>query len=543
MGTIVTFKPDIDYYYSRGLNQYESDNFIDALKNYREAYRFADEADEEFRSVLEVEMACCYRNLNLLRETQLMYYKALGDCNTDAAFDSIIGLIDVFGTSGNEDALKYYMDMAARRGFSREMDYIDAAAQFFSQRDYRVEPTPEHNMYELGRRLTEAGQYDFARQLLEVIPESSPVYRDACTKLVALYNASGNHEKALEYANKVMESAPSTEVLVGKVVAYYKLGNTAEYESALQELISFCPDDVLSLSQVIHAMAIVGNGEMVIRFGRKLSAISPQRNPMLCYALALCNAGDLREARKLMVTLQALYPYDAVIRVFSSLIASQNEATDFSLTCELPSAVEDELLSSLNTALNECKGDRTALRERLRDPSLHTAVLLVFQAGSENSKHILADIVADIPFFERYMRDCLVDPCFPDDDKRILLPIALRRFRKRPVWLTTHDICRPLGGRAPAKCNEKWKEIYYATFSAVALFGCEDFEREFNAAFAKLYGVLGDESRPDVKAAAALLAHRVRLVPALDDDACCVQLFDADEETYKAYKKKKKTNR
>ncbi len=535
MGTVVKFKPDIDYYYARGLNQYESDNFIDALKSYREAYKLVEASNaDDFRSVLEVEMACCYRNLNLLRETQLMYYKALANSGPDSAFDSIIGLMDVFGSNGNDEALKYYMNMAAKRGFSREFDFVDAATQFYAQRDYKVEPTNEQNMLELGKRLLEAGQFEFARQMLEMVPEGTSSYGEANSKLSALYNAAGEHEKALRCAEKADNSG--VERAVNTVLALFKLGRTEEYEEALQELSACSVEDVTAISQIIRMAAIIGRADLIVKFGGKLSRISPLRGPTLCYAVALANCGQLREARKTMVTLQALYPYDAVIRVYARLISKLGGASDFPLTCELPPAAEAEILEELNGVLAECGDDRNALKAKLRDENLRVGILMIFQAGSDNSKRILCDIVAEVPFFERYIRDCLMDPLFPDSDKRILLPIALKRFKKRPLYLTCRDICRPLFGKAPARISGKWKDAYYLAYSTVALFGCEGFEREFDAVFGKLYASLGGEPNINEVALAAVIANRIKKVNPLNDDECCIELFGADKEKYFKYK-------
>ena len=540
MGTIVKFKPNIDYYYTRGLKQYESDNFAEAICDYREAYRMAENgAGEEFRAILEVEMACCYRNLHLLREAQLMYYKALCDSNPDTAFDSILGLIDIFGTGGNDEALKYYMDMAAKRGFSRELDYIEAASQFFAQRDYRVEPSPDKNMLDLGRKLIEAEQFAFARQLLEGIPSGSPHYEEACMSLAALYNMpGGDSEKALAYLEKVKTPKYPAELLINKAMAYCNEERFSDFADTLDEIEELDPDDVTSLSHIVRVSAHFGRADLVIKFGRKLQRLSPERSAMLCYAIALSNRGDLREARKIMVQLQALYPFDARVRIFAELIAQCTYKTDLPLRGDLPDGIEDELLGSLNEALNECGNDRAALRAALRAPEYRTAILLVFKAGSENSKRILADVVAEIPFFERYIRDCLMDPGFPDADKRILLPVAIKRFRRRPLYLTCRDVCRPLFGKPNAKTLGKWREAYCAAFGAIALFGCENFEREFDAVFQKLRDALSDEEEINDAAVAAVLAHRMRVVPPLGDDECCIELFGADRETYFAYKRK-----
>lgn len=537
MGTVVKFKPDIDYYYARGLNQYESDNFIDALKSYREAYKLVEASNaDDFRSVLEVEMACCYRDLNLMRETQLMYYKALSHSSPEAAFDSIIGLIDAFGTGGNEDALKYYMDMAAKRGFSRELDFVDAATQFYAQREYKVEPTAEQNMLELGKRLLEAGQFEFARQMLEMVPEGTASYGEANSKLSALYNAAGEHEKALNCAEKAEKYCSGVESAVNTVLALYKLGRTEEYESALQELSACAVDDITGIGQIIRMAAILGRSDIIVKFGGKLSRMSPLRSPTLCYAVALANCGELREARKTMVTLQALYPYDAVVRVYARLISKLAGPSDFPLTCELPPDAEAEILEELNGVLAECGDNRNALKSKLREEDLRVGILMIFQAGSDNSKRILCDIVAEVPFFERYIRDCLMDPLFPDSDKRILLPIALKRFKKRPLYLTCRDICRPLTGKAPARISGKWKDAYYLAYSTVALFGCEGFEREFDAVFGKLLSLLGGEFDINEVALAAVIANRIRKVNPLNDDECCIELFGADKETYFKYK-------
>lgn len=529
----------MDYYYTRGLNFYENDNYVEALKNYREAYKYVEGAsDTEFRAILEVEMACCYRNLNLLRETQLMYYKALSDSKYEASFDGVIGLIDVFGTGNNADALRYYMDYAAKKGYSRELDYIDAATQFFSQRDYRVEPSPDQNMLELGKKLVETGQYEFARQLLDVIPPEAPAYRESCAVLSTLYNGCGEYEKALAYAEKASAYGVSVETQVNTVLALYKLGRTEAFEEALEALTSGDVNDVASLSRIVRTAALLGDCELVKKFGKKLAAVSPLRGPMLSYAVALSNTGELREARKIMVMLQALYPYDAVVQVYSQSIAACTEPSDFSLTGELPQASETRILESLNAVLAESDGDRNQLRIKMRDRELRTGILMIFQAGSDNSKRILCDLAADVPYFERYIRDCLMDPGYPDADKRILLPIAVRKFRKRPIYLTCRDICRPLYGKPPMRASAKWREAYCLAYSTLALFGCENYEKDFDTVFSGLQLALGKESNIDDLALAALIANRTGKVSALRDNECCIELFGADRETFLRYKNK-----
>ena len=293
-----------------------------------------------------------------------------------------------------------------------------------------------------------------------------------------------------------------------------------------------------SLMFCVGAMAIVGNAEAVVKFGAKLSRISPQKAPMLCYAVALANSGELREARKIMVTLQALFPYDAVVRVFSVIIGNLTEKSELSLLCELPENAENEILYSLNNVLTECGNDKNKLKNRLREPEFYTGILMVFQMGSDNSKRLLAEMVADIPYFERYIRDCLMDPGYPDADKRILLPVAIEKFKRRPVYLTCRDVCRPLYGKAPAKAPRAWRMAYCIACSAIALFGCEDYENELDAAFDKLHDALSSGGSVDETAAAAVVANRIKPVSPLADDECCIELFGADKETYFDYKKR-----
>lgn len=539
MGTIVKFKPSIDYYYTRGLDLYENDNFIDALKNYREAYKLTEQGSgADYRFAVEMEMAYCYRNIHLSREAMLMFYKSLADGTPDSAFDSILGLLEMFATDGNEDAFGYYTDLALKMGYGHDLALSDDALRIFGQSEYRVEPSNEENMLEMSKKLIESGNFEFAKQLLEVIPESSPVYPEACGKLASLYNAGGEYEKALECAGRARGGSVGTEALVNSVLALHKLGRIEEYREALDELADTGDMDIVRLGKLIHVTAIVGDRDLVIKFGARLAAIAPIKAPMLCYAIALANAGDLREARKTMVLLQALYPYDALVQVYSREISALKTASDFSLTCELPASVEEGILADLNGVLNECAGNRTQLRERLTDPALRTGVLMVFQAGNDKSKSIIADVVADLPFFEQYIRDCLMDPGFPDADKRILLPIALRRFRKRPVYLTCRDVCRPLYGKAPARVGAKWTDAYYNAYSTVALFGYEDFERDAADAFDRVHAALSQEPALDEAAISALIARFTQKVAALDDDECCIELFGADREKYFQYLKK-----
>lgn len=536
MGTIVKFQPSIDYYYTRGLDLYENDNFIDALKNYREAYRLTEQGSgADYRFVVEMEMAYCYRNIHLSREAMLMFYKSIADGTPDSAFDSILGLLEMFATDGNEDAFRYYTDLALKMGFGHDLALSDDALRIFGQSEYRVEPTNEENMYEMSKKLIETGNFEFAKQLLEVIPESSLIYPEACGKLASLYNASGEYEKALECAGRARGGADGTEALVNSVLALHKLGRTEEYREALDELAGSGDMDILRLSRLIHVMAIVGDRDLVIKFGARLASVAPLKNPMLCYAIALANAGDLREARKTMVLLQALYPYDALVRVYSEQISALKSASDFSLTCELPPQVEGGILSRLNGVLGECAGDRDELRERLADPSMRTGVLMVFQAGNDKSKSIIADVAIDQPFYEQYIRDCLMDPGFPDADKRLLLPIALRRLKKRPVYLTCRDVCRPLFGKAPSRLGARWSEAYYTAYATVALFGYEDFEHEFDIAFDRVHAALGREPSVDKAALAAVIARCSGVVTALRDDQCCIELFDADGKKYFNY--------
>lgn len=536
MGDIVKFKPSMDYYYSRGIAQYEKDNFVGAIENYREAFSYVGVGDSEFRAILEVEMACCYSHLNLMSKAQLMYYKALSDSKSEAAFDSVLGLIDIFGAREDNEALGYYMDVAAKRGFSREMEFIDAATEFYSQREYRVETPPERNMLNLGKKLLEAGQFEFARQLLEVVPEDSPTYRETCSVLSALYNAGGNYEKALDYAHKAAESGDTVDTHINSLLALYKLGKEEEYREALEALGEWDTDDIGSLAKIIRTAALVGETELVKKFGKKLSVISPMVQPMISYAVALANTGELRAARKIMVMLQALEPYNATVKVFASLISRITAPSDFSLLGELPDEAESEILEKLNAVLAESDGDKAWLGAALREPDLRTGILMIFQVGSENSKRILCDVVADIPYFEQYIRDCLMDPAVPDSDKRIMLPVAIKKFRRRPVELTTRDICRPLYGKIPSRIGSGWREAYALSYGTLALFGCENFERDFDNTFESVYSALCGESNLDEVALAALIANRSEKVSALRDDECCIELFAADKDNYRTYK-------
>lgn len=546
MGTIVKFKPDMDYYYTRGIADYESDNFADAIKNFREAYNIAkSEESEGYHSIMAVEMACCYRNLNLLREAQLMYYKTLTDCDPDTSFDSVLGLIDIFITSDKEEAYKYYMDYAAKKGYSRELDFIETTAQFRAAHDFHVEPTPDRGMYNLGKKLMEIGQLEFARQLFETIPPDAQAYGDACVKLATLYNDKGEYEKALACAETVNKNSGCVESRVNAILALYKLGRTEEFEAAVAELDTV-DEDVTGLVQIIHVMALVNNTQLVLKFGRKLVRISPQKMPMLCYAIALANSGELREARKTMVLLQALYPYDAAVRVFASLIARSTEKTDFSLVCEIPHDVEEQILSELNGVLSECENDRELLAEKLKSPSLRTGVLMVFQFGSENSKRLLCDVVAQIPFFEEYIRECLMDSGFPEADKRIMVPIAIKRLKRRPLYITCRDVCRPHYGKPPVKASAKWRDAYSNAYGVIAMLGCQSFEKEFNLEFGKLYKALGGESGVDETAVAAVLVSRMKVIQIIGDDESCIELFGANEENYYRYKtlsQRKKINK
>ena len=540
MGTIVKFKPDGDYYYSRGLSYYESDNFLDALKNYREAYKFVEKSgDEIFRAIIEVEMACCYRSLGLFRESQLMYYKALSANDGDTSFDSILGLIDILGSSGSEDALAYYMHTAIRRGFSRDLDYMEVAAQFYDKRDYKVEPPPEQNVLELGKKLLCAGQYEFASQLLELIPPEAETYGEARVKLAALNNSRGMHEKALRYLAEANGCEREVEKLINEIMAYYKLNKSDEFTSAVEELKFIETDSVIDLAQIVHVSAIVGERDLVLKFGKTLYAISPQKGAMLCYAIALSNSGYLRDARKVMVDLLALYPFDAAVRVYSYLISSSGEATDFPLTGDIPAEVERKILDKLNGTLELCGADKLTLKSRLKEDDMQTPVLMVLQAGSEKSKSLLSDVIADIPYFERYIRDCLMDPAYPEEDKRMLLQAAVKKFKKRPIYFTARDICKPVYCRPPAKSGA-WREAYCLAASSLAAFGLSGFEDDLDAAFDDLKAAIGGP-HPSIPALAALMANRVGRVAALEDDECCIELFDANKKIYFDYKNRVST--
>ena len=257
---------------------------------------------------------------------------------------------------------------------------------------------------------------------------------------------------------------------------------------------------------------------------------------MLCYAIALSNAGYLREARVVMVDLQALYPFDAVISVYSRLIASSREATDFPLTVDLPEEVEREILDRLNEVLENCGSNKASLKSRLREDDMICPVLMVLQEGSENSKRLLADVAAEIPFFEGYIRDCLMDPAYSEEDKRMFLPIAIKKFKERPIYFTARDMCKPIYSRPPAKSGA-WRDAYCLAAGSLATFGCVGFEDNLTKAYNELKAAVGGPY-PSIPALAALMANRVGGVGALEDDECCIELFDADKKIYFEYKKR-----
>ncbi len=536
MGTIVKFKPDMDYYYTRGVASYESENYTDALKSFREAYVLAcNESQDGYHSIMTVEMACCYRNLNLMREAQLMYYKTLTDCDPDTSFDSVLGLIDIFSSTEKEEAYKYYMDYAAKKGYSRELDFIETTAEFRARKDFRVEPSPDRAIYNLGKKLMDIGQLEFAAQMFETVPKETAAYADACVKLATIYNDGGDYARALECAEYANSVSPNTESKINAALALYKLGREKQYLTAIED-IEVSDDDISNLARMVNISAITGNAESVIKYGRKLLRVSPQKMPMLCYAIALSNSGDNREARKIMVTLQALYPYDATVRVFASLIARSTDKTDFSLVCDIPQEVETQILADLNDVLASCENDRELVKQKLCDSSLVTGVLLVFKFGSENSKRLLCDLVAEIPFYENYIRDCLMDPGLSESDRKIMFPVAMRRFKKRPIFVTCRDVCRPHYGRPPAKASAKMRDAYVNAYSVIALLGCQAFEKEFNYEFNKLCSALSGVRNVDETAAAAVLVGRMKVIQIIGSDESCIEMFGADRETYMKYK-------
>lgn len=536
---VIKMKNDAEYYYQRGIDKSEAGQYIDAIDSFYSAlYRDPDNL------WIYSELAFNYLELGLVNEAEKVYYKILAlDKRCEIGY---LGLIQCFLREDRITNAIYYFEMGKENNaLDTEIDFDSYA----SENDEGARPAPKLKVVErddhseivkLAQRMILSGEEDFARQMLEGIPESSNQSNDAKNHLSFLAYVAEDYDRCTKLTEEVLEKDPdniyalTTAALVAK-----KLDDDVKVKEFVDRMDGLNASEREDVYRIAMCFLQLGDAVMCEKYFGKLFDDMPYEHDLtLAYAIALYDNGKKAEAKSIMLDLRRIFPEDSVAGYYARFIG-EGQIKYIPVATDLPLGEKERRLHRIDEIF-AMDNDVDKVVERLyRDEELYDMVLWLFSSSELAAASRIAAFLIQHEDWQPFFRDKLIDPDVPVVLKKEYLLGYLRYSDVKKFSLVVGDLLQTYNPRIP-KCKDNFdmREAYWTVF-ATCSFVTRDFSGKINKAYKKIVDIM---SAPDFKpfkidrnVMAAVIAYWARPHKIFYDKTECCEIFGCDPKDFDEY--------
>ncbi|TCP24873.1 tetratricopeptide repeat protein [Scopulibacillus darangshiensis] len=236
---VITFHPDGEYYFQKGITAYQKGDLLRASKYVDRAIAFEPEETEYLcqQAAILSELEEYEASIDILRKVVMELDEHLTECYFFMANNyAYLGRF--------EEALKEvrtYISLEPKGGFIQEarelykLLTIESGGLHEEDEGYVAE-------HEKGRQALERGQYKKAVTLFKKVIVDRPSFWAAYNNLAVAYYSQGNTPQAYKTIERVLEQDPgNVHALCNLTTFYYQLNETEKLEALLPKIDSLYP--------------------------------------------------------------------------------------------------------------------------------------------------------------------------------------------------------------------------------------------------------------------------------------------------------------
>lgn len=535
MAEILKLQNDAEYYYERGIDKSEAGAYIEAVDSFYSALR----RDPDNMWIYS-ELGYNFLELGLYGPALKIYYKLLAlDKHADIGY---LGLMQCFLRDNQVPMALYYLNMGIENG-ALDSEYEpdeDAVTESVRPRLKLLSRNDNSEIVALAKKMIVSGESEYAKQMLDAIPDSSRQFGEAQNHLAFLAFSEGNNDRCLELCASVLEKEPSNiYALTTSMLAY---NNKNEYEKVAEfsELIDGLEvSDKPDVYRVAMCYMETGDDEKCVKYFGKLFGIQPyERDTTLAYALALYDVGSISDARAYMLALRRLYPDDSTVAYYARFI-TEGKIKHIPVAVDLPDGEKLRRMHRIEETLSMLADVDKAVEKLEEDEEFYDMVMWLLGSKDVQMSQHVGSFLCQHEKWQPFFRDKLIDPSVPVPVRKEYLLSYLRYSDVKKFELLVGDILMFFSPRIP-KCEDSldMRESYWLVYATCA-FVAGGFQTKINKTYKKLISIM---SRPDFKPfkirrqiMAAVIAYFSGVHKIFSEKVECCEIFGCEVNEFDKY--------
>lgn len=515
------------YYYDKAVESTNKGDYVQSLDYLYRAYSL-DDSDKKYE--LFIEMGACYALLGEHNSALKSYYKALAfDSKNEQTFVGIIS--SLIAKNQNPEAV-YYINYSNAKNIIGE-DY-DVKVSNNTDNFKVVGKYDREAVIYVARKLIKNGELEYAKSILEKIPEQSKDYIEALN-LIAMINLSQEKyiQSALVCDSVLAKEENNVYALTSKIVAFHYLKNYVERDKLVEKLDNVCVKTEKDIKKVAICMQQIKNNELTLKYYQKLFEINPyDKNTNLILALLYHNNGKNSLAHSILVKLAKLYP-DCEIIKFYAVELMLNKNKEYEVIVDIPSDIQEQRFNYINEKLTQLKTvERLINYCKKHEEFLGLLRWILWSPQVKIAGHI-AKFLAQNKYFHPLLRQLLVDPDVNYLPKRECLATLLKYAQKKNFALFVQTVVQFFTPRQPKfKVDERIDYAYWEVYSLCVFLLEDNFDKSLNSTYKKFAKkcefMINSGAEVDEISLSVLFANKLQIHPLFADTKYLCKLLDCD---------------
>ena len=528
MAKIHKLEKSAQYYYDKAVEFTSNSQYIKALDYLYRAYQL-DDSDSKYEIFME--MGACYALLGEHTSALKSYYKSLAfNSKSEQAFVGIIS--SLLAQNKNPEAL-YYANYSNSKSIVGEN--YDVTISHNTDKFKVVGKYDREAVIFVARKLMKNGEFEYAKSILEKIPEQSKDYIEGLN-LIAMINLSQEKyiQSALVCDIVLSKEENNVYALTSKIVALHYLKNYAERDKLVEKLDRLDVKSEKDVKKVAICMQQIKHNDLTLKYYQKLFEYNQNdKNTNLILALLYHNNGKNSLAHSILVKLAKLYP-DCEIIKFYAIDLMQNKDKKYEIIVDIPTGVKEERFNYINNKLTELNTVERVVNYCKKNENFYSLIKwTIFSPHVKIAGHI-AKFLAQSKYFHPLLRELLVDPDVNYYPKRECLSTMLENTQKKNFALFLQDVVQFFKPRQPKmKVTSEINSAYWIVYSLSVFLTNDNFDKELNVVYKKFANVCIKMQKSDVQinaeTLAVVLANKTQIHPLFTNISHLCKVLEVEE--------------
>ncbi|HEY8389535.1 MAG TPA: tetratricopeptide repeat protein [Clostridia bacterium] len=537
-GKVLEFLQDADYYFDRALEYLDSEEFLPALDDIRQAIKLEpDELDFKFL------LAQIYSDMGLFQKSNFEYFKLLAtDENLGECY---LRISQNYFMLKDETSAVNYLKKSIEFDFDEdEIIDVDELMQELNRGDFKLlsQNSEDEMLLSCVNKLISISEYDGALQLLQYIKSNSKHYINALNSAAFCNSCIDNPQQEIELSQKVLEYEPDNiGALCNISDGYVKIGDIEKAKEAAQKIINLNISDINEYFKVSIILLQCDFHEQAIKMLNSYLSYYPyNESALMLLSLAYYNQGEIELAKDYMYKLVRIDNSNTIAKYYNQLFQDNSQKpTKLPYIRQVPEEEVQRRISMFEKISTYTSIEMLKLIQA--DPDFFDYLKWLFNFGETKLSEKIIIKLAHVKFVDaqEFLRNCLVDPSLPYIIKQMILKKLVSVLPKHKIALLHEDQIKFISPKVTKQIFEfprVYFEAYLDVFCSLA-FVDNDYERAFNRTVKKILNLIVEtkasfHSRRNI---GALFAYSFKRPEMFQDLDTVIKIFGADKKSLKIY--------